>query len=254
LIPVSRRALITGAGSGLTPGIARALASDFEAISLTYRNSDPAVLVEELAAAGVRADATRVDFGGDAATIERTLSDLVADRGPFDTLVHGVGAIDVRRFEHFTVRDYDAAFDANVRSAVLTIGAVLSGMRAQHFGRIVVFGGNGSAATAAHPGLTLYQASKSALVAFAKTLALEEARHGITINAIEIGDIREKQRSREDALLADAANPRGRPGSVDDVADVVRFLIAAQRDFVTGTVVGVTGGLTAADERNAHRS
>jgi 3-oxoacyl-[acyl-carrier protein] reductase len=249
-----RRALVTGAGSGLTAGIARALASDFHAISLTYRRSYPATLVKELTACGVHAEATHIDFSGDVDAIEKILAALAAQRGPFDTLVHGVGAIDVRRFERFTMRDYDALFNANVRSAILAARAVLPAMREMRMGRIVLFGGNGSHVTAPHPGLTLYQASKSAVVAFAKTLALEEAQHGITVNAIEIGDIRDKERLRADALLLPAENPRGRPGSVEDVADVVRFLIAPERDFITGTVIGVNGGLTAADERNAHRS
>lgn len=174
--------------------------------------------------------------------------------GPFDTLVHGVGALSVKRFERLDIDAYDELFEANVRSAVLAAQAVLPSMRAAGYGRIVVFGGNGSSQTLPHPGMTLYQASKSALVAFAKTLAIEEARHGITVNVIEPGDIRDKARSREDARTAEGRNPRGRPGSVEDIADVVRFLVASERDFVTGAVIAVTGGLTAADERNAPRS
>jgi NAD(P)-dependent dehydrogenase (short-subunit alcohol dehydrogenase family) len=56
---------------------------------------------------------------------------------------------------------------------------------------------------------------------------------------------------RNEALSQSARNPRGRPGSFEDVADVVRFLIAPERDFVTGAVIAVTGGLLQADERNA---
>jgi 3-oxoacyl-[acyl-carrier protein] reductase len=254
-VPAQRRALVTGAASGLTAGIASALARDgFSSMAITYYSTDPQSVLRAIRETGVQAHAARVDFCEPAAKIETALAQLIEELGPFDTVVHGVGWIDVRRFEHFDIAAYDEAFAVNLRSAVLVAAAVLPAMRAARFGRIVIFGGNGSSQTAAHPGMTLYQASKSALTAFAKTLAIEEARHGITVNVIEPGDIRDKQRSRESAHALPAANPRGRPGSVDDVSDVVRFLAAPQRDFVTGAVIGVTGGLTAADERNAHRS
>jgi 3-oxoacyl-[acyl-carrier protein] reductase len=254
-VPLERRALVTGGASGLTAGVAAAIAQDgFASITITYRSGDPQPVLDRISSTGVRARAAHLDFRGDGSAIAASLAQIVEEEGPFDTLVHGIGAIDVRRFERFTLADYDEAFESNVRSAVIAVQAVLPAMRAARFGRIVVFGGNGSSQTAPHPGMTLHQAAKSALVAFAKTLALEEARAGITVNAIEIGDIREKTRSRNDAYRATSANPRGRPGSVDDVADVVRFLIAPERDFVTGAVIAVTGGLTAADERNANRS
>lgn len=254
-VPERRRALVTGGASGLTAGVAVSMAADgFNEIVITYRTGDPVPVVERITSKGVGARAVRVDFRGNGDDIVRSLARVVEEEGPFDTLVHGVGSIDIRRFERFTLEDYDEAFESNVRSAVTTVAAVLPGMRAARFGRIVVFGANGSAQTAPHPGMTLHQAAKSALVAFAKTLAIEEARHGITINVVEIGDIREKHRPRDEARATPSPIPRGLAGSVDDVADVVRFLVAPERDFVTGAVVAVTGGLTAADERNAIRS
>lgn len=253
--PPSRRALVTGGASGLTAGIAVAMAADgFDSIVVTYRNGDPRSVLERITSTGVRARAVRVDFRAGANAIAQLLSDIVREEGPFDTLVHGVGSIDVRRFERFTLSDYDEAFESNVRSAVIAAAAVLPSMRACGFGRIVVFGGNGSSQTMPHPGMTLHQAAKSALVAFAKSLALEEARFGITVNVVEIGDIREKTRSRKEARAAPSPIPRGAAGSVDDVSDIVRFLIAPERDFVTGAVIAVNGGLIAADERNATRS
>jgi 3-oxoacyl-[acyl-carrier protein] reductase len=250
-----RRALVTGGGSGLSSGIAAALAADgFEHVAITYRASDPSATCKTIEGAGARASATRVDFGGDALDAAAALRKLVNDEGPFDTLVHGVGALMVKRFVNLSLDDYANVFDANVRSAVLAAQAVLPAMREGHFGRIIVFGGNGSSETRPYKGFSLYQASKSALVAFARTLAIEEAQFGVTVNVIEPGDIRDKQQSREAARTAESPIPRGRPGSFEDVADVVRFLVAAERDFITGAVIGVTGGLTQADGRNATHS
>lgn len=249
-----RSALITGAAGGLGAGIAAHLAqSGFEKIALTYRNTPPDSALAAIRAHGVQAFAARVDFSASETEIAAALDDLVQQHGPFDTLVHGVGPIVVKRFERLTMDDYREMFDGNVRSAVLAVRAVLPSMRAAHFGRVIVFGMNGSSETRPFRGFTLYQAAKSAVVAFARCLAVEEAKFGITVNVIEPGDIRQKEISRAEARTLEGRAPRGRPGSYQDVADVVAFLAAAERDFVTGAVIGVTGGLTEADERNASR-
>ena len=85
-------------------------------------------------------------------------------------------------------------------------------------------------------------------MAFARSLAIEEAPHGITVNVVAPGDIRQKSLDRSQARARDARNPRGRPGSYEDVADAVRFLVSAERDFITGTIIEVTGGLQTAAE------
>jgi len=251
---MTRRALVTGGGSGLSSGIAAALGADrFERVAITYRNSEPQSTLAAIEASGAQARALRLDFSADAAAVSRDLERFIAQEGPFDTLVHGVGLLTVKRFANLSLDDYGQLMDANVRSAVLASRAVLPSMRAAHFGRIVFFGGNGSSQTQPFRGFSLYQASKSALVAFARVLAVEEGQHGVTVNVIEPGDIRDKTQSRESARSQESGIPAGRPGSVDDVADVVRFLVAAERDFVTGAVIGVTGGLIEADGRNAKR-
>ena len=232
-------------------GVAAALSHDgFERVAITYRTTPPDRTLASIEAAGADAYATRVDFLDTQDTVATALEALVRDYGPFDTLVHGVGPIVVKRFERLSMDEYRDMLDGNLRSAVLAVRAVANGMREQRFGRIVFFATVGSAVTQPHRGFAFYQAAKSALVAFARCLALEEAPHGITVNVVSPGDIRQKSLSREEALARPARNPRGRSGSFEDVADAVRFLVAAERDFVTGSVIDVGGGLTQADERN----
>jgi 3-oxoacyl-[acyl-carrier protein] reductase len=248
---VKRRALVTGAASGLAAGIAVALPRDgFSTVALTYRATPPGATIAAVENAGAACIAARVDFLDDDATVAAELERLVSEAGPFDTLVHGVGPLIVKRFERLTLDDYRETFDGNVRSAMAATRAVLPGMQSAGFGRIVYFAMLGSADTRPFRGFAFYQAAKSALVAFARCLALEQARHGITVNVVAPGDIRDKSLTRAAALGRSAVNPRGRPGSYEDVADAVRFLIAPERDFITGTVIDVTGGLTHADERN----
>lgn len=248
---MTRRALVTGAARGLAAGVAAALPGDgFEHVALTYRKTPPDATIAAIEAAGGHAEAERVDFLDDDATVAAALDRIVRVRGPFDTLVHGVGPLVVKRFERLTSDDYREIFDGNVRSAVAAVRAVLPGMQSSRFGRIVFFAMPGSSETRPFRGFAFYQAAKSALVAFARCLALEQARHGITVNVVAPGDIRDKSLTRARALERSSANPRGRPGTYEDVADAVRFLIASERDFVTGAVLDVTGGLTQADERN----
>lgn len=247
----NRRALVTGAAGGLAAGIAPALASDgFEHVAITFRNTPPQATLAAIQGAGASAAATRIDFLDDPERVRFALEDAVRRFGPFDTLVHAVGPLVVKRFENTTLEDYHEAFDGNLRSGVLAAHATLPAMRAAGFGRIVFFGMLGSSETRPFRGFSLYQSAKSALVAFARCLAVEEARHGITVNVVAPGDIREKSLERASAFERTARNPRGRPGSYEDVADAVRFLIAPQRDFITGAVIEVTGGLqTAAEQR-----
>jgi 3-oxoacyl-[acyl-carrier protein] reductase len=246
---VTRRALVTGAAGGLAAGIAPALARDgFAHVTITYRATPPDATLAAIEAAGAAASAVRVDFLDDAATVEASLDEAVRGCGPFDTLVHAVGPLVVKRFTSTTLDDYREVFDGNVRSAALAARATLPAMREATFGRIVFFGMLGSSETRPFRGFSLYQGAKSALVAFARCLAVEEARSGITINVVAPGDIRDKSLDRARAFERPARNPRGRAGSYEDVADAVRFLVAAQRDFITGAVIEVTGGLQTAQD------
>ncbi|HEY4433020.1 MAG TPA: SDR family oxidoreductase, partial [Candidatus Cybelea sp.] len=232
-----RRALVTGAAAGLAAGIAATLPSQgFAHVAITYRTTPPDATLAAIRAAGATASGFAVDFLDEAERVEALLEEAVRRDGPFDTLVHAVGPLVVKRFAQATLEEYREAFDGNVLSAVLAMRATLPAMRAQRFGRIVLFGMIGSAHTHPFRSLSLYQAGKSALVALARSLALEEAPHGVTINVVAPGDIRKKELDRAQAMLQSAKNPRGRPGSYEDVADAVRFFVAQERDFVTGTV------------------
>jgi len=133
--------------------------------------------------------------------------------------------------------------DANLRSAVEAAFAVLPSMRERRFGRLVFFGMSGSHDTLPARGLSFYAAAKAAVVSFTRTLALEEAKYGITVNAIEPGDIRDKGIDRAAAREVAAKNPTGHAGSWEDVAYAVRFLISDEAGFINGAVIPVSGGL-----------
>jgi 3-oxoacyl-[acyl-carrier protein] reductase len=241
----SRLALITGAAAGLAKGIALALARDGRRIVFTYR---PGGTPPEATLALVRpydpgVVALAADFeapGAGAAVVRET----EAQRGPVDILVHGVGPIVVKRFARCTADDYRAMIEGNLGSAVALAFALLPGMRERRFGRLVFFGMNGSHVTQPARGMALYGAAKAGVDTFARALALEEAAHGVSVNAIEPGDIRDKDADRAVARTRAANNPTGHAGSWEDVAAAVRFAIADENGFLNGMVLGVNGGLT----------
>ena len=250
-----RTALITGGSAGLPRGIAIALARGGYDLAFTYRpdGTPPDATLQALQSEGCAAAAYAVDFLQDERRVADSLRAICA-KHPIDILVHGVGPMTIKRFERADMSDYHEMVDGNLRSAVQSAAAVLPAMRERRFGRLVFFALNGSAVTQAVRGLALHAAAKAGVVAFARSLALEEGRHGVTVNIVEPGDIRAKERLRMQARALPASNPVGRPGTWEDVADAVLFLVRDDADFLNGVVLNVAGGLAEPYERNAERS
>jgi 3-oxoacyl-[acyl-carrier protein] reductase len=238
-----RLVFITGAAAGLAQGIAGALAPDYR-IAFSYRESgtSPARTLELVRPHDPDALAVEAD-AATPGSLTAALAQVAARRGPVDVAIHAVGPIVVRPFARLTMADYRAMLDGNLTSAVELAFAVLPAMRERRFGRLVFFGMNGSQSTLPARGMTVYGAAKAGVVTFARALALEEATHGITVNAIEPGDIRDKTADRAKARTVPANNPTGHAGSWEDVAYAVRFLASDEAAFINGVVVGVNGGL-----------
>ncbi|MBV9646447.1 MAG: SDR family NAD(P)-dependent oxidoreductase, partial [Candidatus Eremiobacteraeota bacterium] len=184
----ARVVLVTAGAGGLGKGIVRTLASDGYRVAFTYRptGTSPQTTLEAL---GVHGDQTLVvpaDFAERGAG-QHVVNTVEAQLGRLDVLVHTVGPMLYRRFERSTLADYDALVETNLRSTVEVAMAALPGMRAREFGRLIFFGMEGSHATIPAKGMSFYAAAKAGLVAFARTLAVEEAHRGITVNVIEPG-------------------------------------------------------------------
>jgi 3-oxoacyl-[acyl-carrier protein] reductase len=242
--PVGARvALVTGGAGGLAQGICVALAHAGYLIAFTFR---PGGTPPDATLGLVRPfDPDVVAIGEDlsAASAAFRAVEAARRRGPVDVLVHAVGPIVVKPFERSELTDYTQMIEGNLGSSVGLALAVLPGMRERGFGRLVFFGMNGSHVTQPARNMSLYGAAKAGVVTFARTLALEEAKHGITVNVIEPGDIRDKLADRRTARGRTANNPTGRPGSWEDVAAAVRFAIGDEAFYLNGMVLAVNGGL-----------
>jgi NAD(P)-dependent dehydrogenase (short-subunit alcohol dehydrogenase family) len=230
------RALVTGGANGIGRAIVERLAADgYECIAFD-RASPP----NDLPAAYAEVDLS--DRAATAAALAKALQD-----GPITRLVNNVGVVRPASLEDASEADFEAAVSLNLRCALQCTQALVPGMKAARFGRIV----NISSRAALGKELrSVYSATKAGLHGFAKTWALELGAFGITANAIGPGPIR--------TALFEAANPPDSPrtraiiegvpvkrmGEPADIANAASFLLDARSGFVTGQVLYVCGGMT----------
>ncbi|MBE3589955.1 MAG: SDR family oxidoreductase [Firmicutes bacterium] len=245
-----RVALVTGSATGLGRAVALALAEAGCDVAVNYVHSEAQAeaLARAVADLGRRAACLRADVA-DAAAAEGLVAAVEEQLGRLDVLVHAAGPFlfDRRRLAELTAEEWRRLLDGNLSSAFHLVRRALPGMRARHWGRIVLFGFSEAGQAPGWPGRAAYAAAKVGLVSLARSLALEEARHGITVNVVCPGDIRhpwKERRIAEARGAADERTPVGRPGTGEDVARVVRFLCEEDSDFLTGNVIEVTGGLS----------
>ncbi|NLP60340.1 SDR family oxidoreductase [Paraburkholderia sacchari] len=224
-----KRVLITGGAAGIGAACAaRCEADGYEAVVID-RVGD-----------GIIADLSDVEATAHA--LSRALAD-----GPITRLINNVGIVVPADAEHQTLEELEQAWALNVRCAQQCMQALLPGMKAAGFGRIV----NMSSRAALGKELrTAYSATKAALIGMTRVWALELGAFGITANAIGPGPIRTE--------LFDRANPPGAPrtqaivnavpvkrvGTPDDIAHAASYLLDARSGFVTGQVLYVCGGMT----------
>ena len=223
------RVLITGGAAGIGAATAKRCAAEgYEVVTI------------DLTGDGIRADLS--DPEQTAAALETALRG-----GPITRLVNNAGIVRPGRIEEQSFEDLDRAVSLNLRCSIQCMQALLPGMKAAGFGRVV----NISSRTAlGKEQRTVYAATKAGLIAMAKVWALELGGDGITANAVAPGPIRTE--------LFDRANPPGHPstqaivdaipvgrmGTPDDVANAVAFLLDARSGFITGQALFVCGGMT----------
>jgi 3-oxoacyl-[acyl-carrier protein] reductase len=233
----NRVALVTGASRGIGAAIATALAEAGAAVAVNYR--ERAVEADKVAAAirqrGRRAMTVAADVSQGTA-VSGMVECVAAELGPIDILINNAGIGLNRTIDTLTEADFDLTIAVNLKTAFLCTQAVLPGMRARKWGRIV----NISSGAARGPGaLGLhYNASKAGLEGLTRGYAARVVKEGITVNAVAPTMIEtDMMRGREELV---ARIPLGRLGHVDEVAQAVLMVIG--NAFMTGRTVQINGG------------
>lgn len=243
-------ALITGSAKGLGRMTALALADEGCDIVVNYVRSEAeaASLVAELKNLDVRATAVQADMAR-AEDVDRLVDTTFTQMGAMpDIVINNAGPFirERRTFAEYTTNEMQGLLYGNLFGVMQLDHAVLPHMRQQRWGRIIHYGFAHASEARGWPHRAVYAAAKVGLVSFTKTLAVEEAEYGITVNMICPGDVRDGNKERTIADVSnerDAESPRGRPGSGEDVTRVIRFLCQEESDFTTGNIINIHGGL-----------
>jgi NAD(P)-dependent dehydrogenase (short-subunit alcohol dehydrogenase family) len=240
--------VVTGAGSGIGRSIALRLARDGCAVAVLDLDADVAEKVAgEIREAGGEALGIAADVS-DRAQVDAAMSQVRSSLGPVLVLVNNAGMTGFREFLKITEEKLDRIFRVNVYGTFHCSQAVVPDMLDAGWGRIVNI--SSSSAQTGQQFMTHYAASKGAVIAFTKSLALELGTAGITVNtippaAIDTPMLRESERR---GLLGGSVDevaariPVGRVGTGDDIAAACAFLCSDDAGYITGQVFGVNGG------------
>ena len=255
-----RTALVTGSTSGIGRTIADTLAR--AGMNVVLNGFGDAAAIERQRASierehGVTARYEPADMAKPA-EIEAMMRRALDAFGAIDVLVNNAGIQHVAAVDEFPVDRWDAIIAVNLSSAFHTTRLALPGMKAKGWGRIVNIGS--IHATIASPFKSAYTAAKHGLAGLTKTVALEVAQHGITVNAICPGYVRtplvdaqipDQARTRgisEDAVIRDvilANQPTRRFVGLDEVGALAAFLASDAARSITGATIAIDGGWTA---------
>ncbi|MEJ8567330.1 3-hydroxybutyrate dehydrogenase [Elongatibacter sediminis] len=255
-----RQALVTGSTSGIGLGIARALAK--AGCNLTLNGFGDAAEIESIRADLAAEAAVEVAYDGAdmrrPADIEAMVDGHVERFGGLDILVNNAGIQHVSPVEEFPVDKWDDIIAINLSSSFHTIRAAISGMAERGWGRVINVAS--AHALVASPFKAAYVAAKHGVAGLTKTVALEYAEKGVTVNAIApgyvetplvTGQIADTARARgisEEEVVRDVmllAQPTRKLITIEQVAAMALYLCSDAAGAVTGTVLSIDGGWTA---------
>jgi 2-hydroxycyclohexanecarboxyl-CoA dehydrogenase len=239
--------VVTGGGSGLGEAIAAQLGRDGHRVAVLDVNGESADKVAaELHATDAQAMAVQADVSESDSV--RTAFSTVRDAfGPVEILVTSAAVAGFTRFDQIDLQEWNRYLAINLTGTFLCMQAALSDMVGAQWGRIVTISSAAGQKGASRQGH--YSASKGGVIALTKSVALDYAANGITVNTvppfvIDTPMLREQQRANRlpPAEMLTKAIPAGRLGTGDDVAALCGFLCSDAAGYITGQVIGVNGG------------
>ncbi len=236
---MSKIAVVTGGTRGIGLSITKALIADGYQVAALYHGNEEAArkCASETGAKVFKADVA--DF----AQCQRVIAEIEQSMGPVSTLVNNAGITKDGMLHKMPEDNWHAVMETNLTSCFNMCRAVIEGMRARQFGRIINISSiNGQKGQL---GQCNYSAAKAGMLGFTRALALESAAKGITVNAICPGYIATDMTSAMPQEVLDSIIrqiPAARMGKPEEIADMVTFLASDKAAFITGSTMTVNGG------------
>lgn len=239
---VKKRALVTGGSGAIGAVICQRLAADGYAVIVhAHRHPEAAEHVaEKIVASGGSATVTCFDVV-DALTTAQTLQELLKE-GPIQVLVNNAGMHEDAPMAGMTADQWNRVIDVSLNGFFHVTQPLLLPMIGTRWGRIVSI--SSLAAIIGNRGQTNYAAAKAGLHGASKSLALELASRGVTVNVVAPGLIESPAvRQAFTSAQVESLVPMKRVGTAEEVAALVSFLVSEQAGYVTGQVIGIDGGM-----------
>ncbi|MFK3738782.1 acetoacetyl-CoA reductase [Massilia sp. TN1-12] len=238
-------ALVTGGMGGLGTAICRRLETEGYQVAVTYSpgNATPEAWLAAQRDDGYHFTAFKVDVT-DYGDCEWMVQKLLADMGRLDVLVNNAGITRDRSLRKMSREDWQGVLNTNLDSVFNMTKQAIEPMMAQRWGRVInISSVNGQQGAF---GQANYSAAKAGMHGFTKALALEMARHGITVNTVSPGYLRTRMveavpvEVMRDKILPQI--PMGRLGEPDEIAGLVAYLASEEAGFMTGANLAINGG------------
>ena len=251
-----KRALVLGGNRGIGFGIAKALAGEGADVLIAAR--DAAQLATATAELGAMARgkiaSAQIDLQK-SAELAGFAGGITKSFGPIDILINNTGGPPYGGASNRPLNDWRGSFDEMVLSIIAVTDALLPGMRARRWGRIVTVVSSGVMQPI--PILAISNSLRAAVVGWSKTLSSEVAADGVTVNILVPGRIDTERVRLTDAAVAEkeglpiekirarsfATIPLGRYGSTDEIGAAAAFICSTQASYMTGTMVRIDGGI-----------